>query len=183
MKEDQLTNKMIKNTREDQECDVEHHYNYYGTRGVVDLVKTSKERDIHESRPVSQRLIEIKSNPSNGNKVIRQFKKMVKYFYKGSEWSKPKECIYELVFISSADNFRHLVDNIEMYRALEQKSDEIIVNFRHPEVDLPLRVFGSRDMISSEQFLDYSDNVGHSYLIFESNDDIRYYEDSVMLYE
>jgi hypothetical protein len=113
MKEDYLTNYLIEYHRENydiQEIVPEKHYNYYGDRGIVDLFVRYKNDKDH--------IFEIKSNPKNANEVLRQFNRMKKYFYKGTDLER-RNSTFELCFTPTAKNLRHFKENKEMYREVE----------------------------------------------------------------
>jgi len=117
MKEDYLTNSLIEYYKENygkyiEEIVPEKHYNYYGDRGIVDLFVRYKHKNDWD------RIFEIKSNPNNANEVLRQFNRMKKYFYKGTDLER-KPSTFELCFTPTAKNLRHFKENKEMYREVE----------------------------------------------------------------
>lgn len=124
---DELTNGLIQYHREVQEGEQEHnsgapdshaypeaHYNHFGNRGAVDLYVTAGEMEGH--------VYEIKSTSAvreatGANEILRQFNKMRKYFFDGSQHDPPTYSItFELCFTPSDTNFRHIAENADMYR-------------------------------------------------------------------
>lgn len=157
--EDELTNALIQQHREMQEQEKEHysdapasqaypeaHYNQYGNRGAVDLYVTAGKREAH--------LYEFKSDSAvrevtGANEILRQFNKMRKYFFDGSEHNPPTySVIFELCFTPSERNFRHIAENAEMYRSAvledpyDGPTDEVLSNvtMRHPDYDQPILI-------------------------------------------
>ena len=133
--EDEIVNAKISKmnqVKETNDLDVElvpeARYNHYGDRGVVDLyISTGDYND---------RIIEVKSEDSvrgasGANEIIRQFNKMVEYFYKGSDYEKPRseypttdkepEINYMLIFELTEHNVRHLVRNWGMYSSTSEE--------------------------------------------------------------
>jgi len=152
VKEDELTNSLIKMHNDfELETDVtpEAHYNHYGSRGIADLY-------VHQTQGMKTKgkVYEVKSNPDNANEVVRQFNKMCKYFYKGSERGKPNEVTFELVFTAEPSNLRHVYKNKEMYSLIADKEDTI-VTFRHPKNISPVHIFAPAFSIGDPEWLAY----------------------------
>lgn len=112
----------------------EAHYNYYGDRGVADLV------EVHESGQEVIVAHELKSaaavNAATGaNEILRQFNRMVKYLPKDEEWEAD---FYEfnLLFIASEDTIVHVMNNLNIYQQARRNGDNYIadVRFVHPAV-------------------------------------------------
>lgn len=144
MKEDKLTNALIRHYKksENQEsvsqvqtCP-EVHYNHYGTRGIVDLFV----RKNYESGSIRDNVIEIKSELTNANEIIRQFNKMSSFFYKGSDWSKPPRHNFVLGILLTKNNVEHLIENIQMYRSLNSSSN-VFIGFSTKEYPSPYNIF------------------------------------------
>jgi len=159
MKEDKLTNVLVEyaqNSHNTIQVQPEHHYSYYGTRGVADIFLRKEEPgntwDI---------LREIKSRPKNANKVIRQFKKMINYFYKGTELVKPDNVIFELCFLATQSNFQHVKENSPMYQSVFENHEDVIITFRHPENTTPVHAFSSKTNIGEDDWWEHAKIVGN----------------------
>jgi len=147
MKEDQLTNAIIQKLDTEKIIEPEAHYNHYGTRGVVDLYV----RNIHQRKP-NDHLYEIKANPKDANKVIRQFQKMRNYFYRDKDRAKPEKTRFELCFTAEPGNLQHVKNNSEMYRSLAENYPNVIITFRHPENIRPVHIFTRKWDVDSKDF-------------------------------
>jgi hypothetical protein len=160
MKEDRLTNQLIKIwRRESTEINPEAHYNHYGTRGVADL-------HIHEKIPravgyrTKSRIYEVKSNPQNANEVVRQFNKMCQFFYKDQRHKRPDNVRFELTFVADKSNLEHVYDNKEIYRAVAEESNNVLT-FRHPDNIKPVPIFADTYEIGDEEWSELVKRQGH----------------------
>lgn len=173
MKEDDVTDLLIEfhkgledsevNSVEKVEVEPEAHYNHYGTRGVADLhvrkkklktVKPLSEEKVYEKKDI---LIEVKSRLDNANEVIRQFNKMKNYFYRDKERTKPSSVTYELQILPTEHNFRHVLQNKNIYQSLI--NDQTRIMFRHPDEITPVVLsqrFIDEDYKSFKQVCEYS---------------------------
>jgi hypothetical protein len=121
----------------------EAHYNHYGDRGVADLyVETVEQAETREY--YHGHLYEVKSEhaveQANGaGGIIRQFKRMKKYFFQDDSWRHPDTITYELVFLPTKRTLQHLTANKAMYQQLEDRSsyeDASSVFMRAPDGDM-----------------------------------------------
>lgn len=149
MKEDKITNALIETFKSREESDInphykveaspEVHYNYYGSRGVVDLFVRDYEI---ENCPPNDHVFEIKSTPKSANEVIRQFKRMEKTFYMDESRSEGDRVIFELCFTPKEENLRHVAENFEMYHSLlknfRENGYKVNVTMRHPDDTNPV---------------------------------------------
>jgi len=99
----------------------EVHYNYYGSRGCVDLI-TRKETTLNGSKTVRDSIYEVKSdsairNATGANEILRQFNKHKKYLYKDPSQPNVDRKHFELVFIPTLTTVKHVLDNSEIYSA------------------------------------------------------------------
>jgi len=130
-KEDRITNSLIENIQnrnytEIIEASPEHHYNYYGTRGVADLLL--KYKSVEETKV---EVIEVKAELNNANEVIRQTKKMAEHFFRDKSNSAPynSDIQFKLLIYPTEKNLEHIINNFSMYNSLKK----IKVAFYHPE--------------------------------------------------
>jgi len=159
MKEDELTNALISwksKVKRCQRVEPEFHYSYYGERGVADLFSRDK-----EANGIFDSVREIKANPENANKVIRQFNRMLNYFYKGTDLSKPDESLYELCFLATQSNLNHVQKNKEMYQSVFENHKDVIITFRHPQNITPVHAFSSKINIGEEDWWEHAKVVGN----------------------
>lgn len=136
MKEDDITKRIIKIQKESDffktvKIKPEAPYNYYGSRGFVDLfvIKEDSENTYHY-------IYEIKSKLNNANEVIRQLNKHRKYFYKEKGRHKPRgkyAVRWTLSILASEHNYNHVLDYFNMYYPIHLNSWTI--RFRHPEFE------------------------------------------------
>lgn len=164
MNEDELANAVIQHQKESEEKAFEQgdpdaeihvypeaHYNHYGNRGAVDLYVDTSGWNGH--------LYEFKSESAvrratGANAIIRQFNRMRKFFFKGSDFGIPKSTvIFELCFTPSEYTARHVIENSELYASSvqngvshlrDQSGDprvNVILCFRHPDTSYPLLMF------------------------------------------
>ncbi|MFP9062541.1 hypothetical protein ACLI4R_18745, partial [Natrialbaceae archaeon A-chndr2] len=105
----------------------EAHYNHYGDRGVVDLY-------IEQSTTYGGKegiVLELKSEAAvrestGANEIIRQFNRMREYFFKGSSHDPPESIIFELCFVPTEYNIRHIYENLDLYySSVEQRLTDI----------------------------------------------------------
>jgi hypothetical protein len=139
MKEDELTNAIIKRSRpsdkhpsvDPPEMYPEAHYTHYGNRGVADLY-------IHHNNsagaPKRGHVFEIKSEPAvrnatGANEIIRQFNRLREFFFLGSEHEVPNVIDFELCFLPTKHNMNHVLKNEAMYATT--------VNHEHSREDSP----------------------------------------------
>lgn len=175
--EDELTNALIQyHKRSNEEMNesgpenyelsifTEEHYNHYGDRGVVDLFVSEGEYD---------HLYELKSEhavreATGANEIIRQFKRMRKFFYKGTDHTPAREVMFELCFAPSELTFRHLAKNADMYASVVQQGDseltsdvssQVHVRPADPENIHPVIMFSEqvdcRDGFTRRSFAEY----------------------------
>ena len=124
MREDDLANAIIENPRPEDNTSAadamiypEAHYHHYGERGSVDLYIYV---DNYVGAPTYGNLIEMKSkyavqNVTGANAIIRQFNRMREFFFLDESWTTPNIVHYELSFLPSEYNIRHLYKNEAMY--------------------------------------------------------------------
>jgi len=124
--EDDLVNALIEKSRPgDVELIPEAHYNYYGDRGVVDLVEYDREYDFVELTEVKSESA-LNNEETGANSILRQFNRMRKYFFKDESWDPLYEKTdsartlahirFNLEFVASEKTIQHLVNNQAMYR-------------------------------------------------------------------
>lgn len=156
MREDKLTNSIIKEVESWQEgegyperihIEPEANYNYYGTRGYVDLYTRSVLRN-----KIQDHLYEIKGRADKANEISRQFQKMVNYFYRDQDRQKPDRVRYELCFISTPHNFNHVKENAAIYQQLYKNHSKVIITFRHPENITPAHIFSPGATIQDNEW-------------------------------
>ena len=125
--EDRLTNRLVKhynNLRGEHELAVEQHYNYYGDRGIVDLVA-------EETDSGHVHLYEIKSNAAidavtGANEIIRQFNRMRRYFFRDESTRQPDGAVvFELCFLPTYEAYRHVHQNAELYNTAVKSNVDI----------------------------------------------------------
>ena len=125
--EDQLTTRLVKyykDSRDEHELSVEQHYNYYGDRGIVDLV-------VEEQQSGNIRLYEIKSNAAidsatGANEIIRQFNRMRRYFFRDESTPTPDGRVtFELCFAPTYEAYRHVHENAELYNTAAKSDVDI----------------------------------------------------------
>lgn len=119
------------------EFETECHYNHYGDRGVADLFV--RETD-YVGGVESDYIYEFKSDAAiesatGANEILRQFNRMVSYFYKDEDIDLPKsgswtnaEVTFELCFNATPAAYEHVMENIEMYQTVS-----------HPRISSSLR--------------------------------------------
>jgi len=120
----------------------EVHYNHYGDRGVVDLVRVD-ERDGR----VDLRLYELKcvaalEEVTGANEVLRQFNRHRTYFFKGSDYNATNynNVTFELCFAATQECYEHVRENWAQYKHISQgtqgrKKTKLL--FRSPEAEYP----------------------------------------------
>ena len=159
MKEDKLTNALIRHHKKSESQEAvsevqtspEVHYNHYGTRGIVDLFV----RKTYESGSIRDDVIEIKSELTNANEIIRQFNKMSSFFYKGADWSKPPRHSFVLGILLTKNNVEHLIENIQMYKSLNSSS-KVFIGFSTEEYPNPYNIFTPKcDISDTENYVEW----------------------------
>lgn len=176
--EDELTNALIQyhkrsNERLNESGDetyelsiaAEEHYNHYGDRGVVDLFVSEGEWQDH--------LYELKSEhavreATGANEIIRQFNKMRKFFYEGTDHFPAEDVQFELCFTPSDLTFEHLAENADMYASVVQNdksglsssvSTRVHVRPADPDNIQPIIMFAERtdfrDGVAGGTFAEY----------------------------
>lgn len=141
------------------ETKTEEHYNYYGTRGVADLVKIEG----NDYGPTLAHVIEAKTHLEKAHETIRQFKKMLRYFYKDEQRSRPKRVLYELTVLPTESNFAHLRAYEELYSAAAGKKvaghkSKAVITFRGPADYTPIPLFtDTHPEISSDEWWELAD--------------------------
>ncbi|WP_136350896.1 hypothetical protein [Natronorubrum bangense] len=126
IKEDDLTKVLIKNHESDAEYfeDLgevnifpEAHYSHYGNRGVADLyvyvdppMRAPSRGDVYEIK--SEAAVRQATGP---NEIVRQFNRMREFFFEGSSHTPPGEVAFELCFIATEKNIRHIADYADIY--------------------------------------------------------------------
>lgn len=124
------------------EIETEAHYNYYGTRGVADLVRL--QGTTYEWKSAS--IVEAKTHLEKAHETIRQFKKMIRFFYKDEDRTRPERVIYELTILPTEHNFEHLREYKELYSSAAGKEvagfkSKAIITFRGPSEYTPIPIF------------------------------------------
>lgn len=121
-----------------QNCDLEVHYNYYGDRGVVDLVITDPAPSGGRG---SLTVYELKSkssieNSTGANEIIRQFNRHRKYFFEGSEYEETDywDVSYILGFYASDFAIEHIYENAKLYNSLSDDGPPTNIHLYHPDV-------------------------------------------------
>ena len=130
MIEDELTNALINQPRpsdnhpimDGPEIYPEAHYHHYGNSGVADLYIYSNNS---QGAPKRGHVFEIKSesavrNATGANEIIRQFNRMREFFFLGSEHEIPNKIDFELCFLPTRSNIKHVLENEAMYAATVQ---------------------------------------------------------------
>jgi len=124
MIEDELTNALINQSRPsdnsphaDPEMYPEAHYTHYGNRGVVDLYIYHNNS---VGAPKRGHVFEIKSesavrNATGANEIIRQFNQLREFFFLGSQYEVPNRIDFELCFLPTQYNMKHILKNEAMY--------------------------------------------------------------------
>lgn len=136
----------------------EAHYNYYGSRGVADLYVSTTINKNSGLKKQKDRLYEVKAELTNANEVIRQFNRMVKYFYKGGSWPRPDAVRYELTILPTHENYSHLRSYFDIYQSLNGK-----VFFRHPENPTPVSICPQPDMaLGSDRWFRMAKNMNET---------------------
>ena len=101
----------------------EEHYNHYGTRGVADMYVQEFENSYRRDS-----LHEVKSdsairNATGANEILRQFKRMAKYFLAGSDFDYPPRGSItpnaELTFVATEAAFEHVKENYQIYKSID----------------------------------------------------------------
>lgn len=159
MKEDDLTNELVRKFREDgcQSIEVEAHYNHFGDRGVADMFVQNQGVD---------RVMELKSHPDKANEVLRQFERMVKYFYKDDDRERPvKSPVYELCFLPSSDNFFHILQNKEMYKSAKDGKEKVAITFRSMDGSNKVYLFPDLEdfEVGDAEWKDYAQENGFKF--------------------
>jgi len=166
--EDELTNALIQyHKRSNEEMNelgaenhelsifTEEHYNHYGDRGVVDLFVSEDEWQDH--------LYELKSEhavreATGANEIIRQFKRMRKFFYKGTHHTSARDVAFELCFTPSELTFRHLAENADMYASVVQQGDSDLMSDVSSQVNVrPADPENIRPVIMFSERVDFRD--------------------------
>lgn len=128
--EDEVVEMVLKDHKnretEYSKIDSEVHYNYYGDRGVIDLV-LSNESII--------KMVEVKGTVSSANEVIRQCKRHQEYFIKGSDYGRSSKSHrwdkgrrkrkWELALHADQHNWNKVMDNLEYFRTLKDNGWKI----------------------------------------------------------
>lgn len=95
----------------------EEHYNHYGDRGVADLFVDQTD---HHPLGSSQFVYEVKSEralkeSTGANEILRQFNRMRKFFFKGTDHTPRNDVFYRLLFIPTDQTLRHIIENYSIY--------------------------------------------------------------------
>jgi len=122
----------------------EAHYNYYGSRGVADLLI---EESYGQNR-TDYTVCEFKSaaaldHVTGANEIIRQFNRMRQYFFKDNDRDRGAGHAFVLSFTPSAKTLDHLAENAAAYRQAskanvgvagwKQDSPGTMVSMRFPD--------------------------------------------------
>ncbi len=182
MNEDELANAIIQRANKraqefkeqgDSDADVntyiEAHYNHYGNRGVADLYVDTSGWQGHVYELKSQSAVE---EATGANKILRQFNKMRKYFFEGSDHSVPSsEVKFELCFTPTERNAKHLIENAEMYASAVENDitnlredirvgSQVCFRLPDPENITPILMFSPRfdfrEKIGGDHFETYA---------------------------
>lgn len=125
---------------EEAECKPEVHYNHYGDRGVVDLVKIDR-----SEKPYGMTVYEVKSpaalrEVTGANEIIRQFNRHKEYFIPGTNYSSDYfDVRYELCFYLSEETLEHVMSNWSLYETLREGLESNVV-LRYPGYNQPVIV-------------------------------------------
>lgn len=103
---------------EDVEFHTEVHYNHFGDRGVVDLLRIDKLISSFWGYEIKS--VSATENATGANEIIRQFNRHRKYFFKGSEWENGgfDDIHWIIVFPEKNEIYQHLHENEILYRNL-----------------------------------------------------------------
>lgn len=122
--EDEWVSAMLDYWSGSLETSVEHHYNHYGSRGVVDLYA-------HDHDVVI--VFEVKSDAAlmsstGANEIIRQFNKHKTYFFESESLpiQRSGTVSFELTFIPSERTTKHVRDHLSMYETAVQELPEFL---------------------------------------------------------
>jgi len=123
MNESEMTSELLRGFQEDSivhDTELEKHYNYYGDRGIVDIVDVRRydsckpKLDIYELK--SEAAIE---DATGANEIIRQFNRHQEYFFDGQDEYQPyntyREITFLLTFYACEKTIDHIDENIELY--------------------------------------------------------------------
>lgn len=131
-REDEMVNVLIEQHKKWEDGEMydsvevtpEAHYNYYGDRGVADLLVV--EHDANSSDRFAN-VYEVKSdsaiqNSTGANEILRQYNKMRKYFFQDESRTMHQHATFELCFVATEYSVEHLAKNYEMYRSAHEKN-------------------------------------------------------------
>lgn len=113
MTESELAKAIIEQADDRFQFDVEVHYNHYGTRGCVDLVRI----DSYDIGTVYELKSDAALDEATGaNEIIRQFKRHCRYFTRGTDqYSRRINFDYVLCFNATDRGIRHIRGNSDLY--------------------------------------------------------------------
>lgn len=122
----------------------EKHYNYYGDRGVVDIVVT-RDNDSNMMYD-SIHLIEVKTYIDQVNKVIRQCNRMAEYFSKDHYFMcQHREIRPRLMLLATPENYKAVASKWNIFA-----ESQVNTLFVHPEND---------DFVHAKMIVDYKDKL------------------------
>lgn len=140
----------------------EVHYNDYGSRGVVDVVRESH----HPGDNTGEiEIVELKSDDAiqqatGANEILRQFNRHRDSFFDGSDYKRRDyyRVGFQLVFNATQFALDHVADNAAMYRSVchtpEGCSGEACrVSFYHPGIERfahPFSVHIAEDIVNRQ---------------------------------
>ena len=102
-----------------EKCEPEAAYNHYGSRGIADIYFVNREA-LGQTRAKRRTLYEVKTQPEPANKIIRQFNRMRKYFFKDQNrwYTVDDEILFILAVSPTPEMHEHLRTYWESYRSL-----------------------------------------------------------------
>jgi hypothetical protein len=138
----------------------EAHYDHYGNRGYADLYFETKHEESN-SVYFEHDLYEIKSEhavmQANGaGEIIRQFKRMRRYFFQDESREKRGPAAYLLCFIPTPITLHHVEENKNLYKQIVSEPGNFPVSsvlFRGP---------GVKRNQPGLPFTQWYDSVGHN---------------------
>lgn len=155
--------------REGVEAIPEAHFNHYGDRGVVDLVRIDEARGEITLREIKSASA-IKNHETGANSIIRQFNKMRKYFFKDDSWVPPlrdeerkygsieKSTVnFHIEFIACSYCIQHIVENASIYEQCVKNQVFDTSNHR-----------GNID-VTRGVFLRHPEQPGQGYILLDEN--------------
>lgn len=159
-KEDDLTSALIQmhtdrklDNIQCQRIQPEAHYNYYGTRGVVDLYVLKEKEDLRQNLRHSASLYEVKAELRNANEVLRQFNRMKEFFFKDPSRPEPDTAKYELTVLPTRQNYRHIEEYYDMYKSVGR------IFFRHPEDPCPVPIVAKDLELGTDEWKQMAKNM------------------------